>query len=169
MSWSRTAAALLLLALAGCGFRPLYGETGPESPADERLAAVAVEPIEERMGQLLRNALLLRLTPAGEPARPFYRLSVDLDRRVTRFAYRQDETPTRARMSVVAAYLLNDGGAGKPLTAGTARAIVSWDLRDANYATVTAERDAEDRAARLLAEAIKTRLGVYFAGEPRRP
>ena len=37
----------------------------------------------------------------------------------------------------------------------------------ADFANVIAERDAEDRAARVIAEEIVTRLSVYFARRVR--
>ena len=48
------------LMLPGCGLHPLYagGESGPVA---SRLASIAVAPIPDRAGWLVRNALLERL------------------------------------------------------------------------------------------------------------
>ncbi|MCM0018613.1 MAG: hypothetical protein NBV67_01330, partial [Tagaea sp.] len=63
--------------LAGCGFEPLHRATARGSAADS-LAAIRIDPIADRSGQILRNYLLDRLSPRGTPARPDYVLRVRL-------------------------------------------------------------------------------------------
>ena len=66
------------LALAACGFRPLYA-TGPDGtgPGDA-LASIYVEPIPERVGYELRNQLLDRLGATGRSDGVAYRLKIAL-------------------------------------------------------------------------------------------
>eukprot|EP01036_Dinobryon_divergens_P061288 gene61288-81704_t len=68
-----------MLTLSGC-FTPLYGPdpTGAPSMVD-KLAAVAVEPINSRIGVQLRNELIFGLTGGGAPAAPAYTLSVAVE------------------------------------------------------------------------------------------
>ena len=66
MWWCRIALGVALLAVAGCGFRPLYGERA--DGARERLAAVAINPIRDHIGYEVYNLLRDSLTPRGAPA-----------------------------------------------------------------------------------------------------
>jgi LPS-assembly lipoprotein len=67
---SRRAALLLGLggALAGCGFHPVYAPSGDNGGSAAGLAEIEVRPINERPGQILREALLGRFrTESGTP------------------------------------------------------------------------------------------------------
>src|SRR5947199_891698 len=67
----------LAVALAGCGWTPLYAdrETGP---ADAELRAIKVAPIPERIGQRLAIALRESFNPDGAPSQQRYRLDTFL-------------------------------------------------------------------------------------------
>lgn len=159
----RLVLGLALLGLAGCGFRPLYGEhsTGADPAVARHLAAIDVTLIDDRFGQVLRQRLRDRLAPNGATGEA-YTLDVSYDRSLEELAFRKDETATLARLSFGATYVLRSGDA--VLTRGSSRGQSSYDLLQARYATVVAERDAEERIARQLADDIATRLGLYFAG-----
>ncbi|MCW5774643.1 MAG: hypothetical protein KIT16_23565, partial [Rhodospirillaceae bacterium] len=66
------------LALGGCGYRPLYGDRGTSDAVNVsgELARVKIAGIADRRGQILRNYLLDRMNPAGEPADPRYVLII---------------------------------------------------------------------------------------------
>src|SRR3954452_14938620 len=79
--WHRpVGAALVLLLLAGCGFRPLYGSGAivrdRGEPGTVSLSDVQIEPIPNRRGQELRNRLIDRFYGDGRPASPTYALAV---------------------------------------------------------------------------------------------
>lgn len=158
---------LLLTGLGACGYRPLYADraadraAGPEAGVAAQLAAIEVALIEDRFGQVLRHRLRDRLAPGGAAADRLYWLEVEYRRNVDELAFRKDETATLARLTYDARYTLRRGDA--VLTSGESRAISSYDLLRAPYATVVAERDAEERIAQQLADEIALRLGMYFA------
>src|SRR5687767_9823546 len=85
------ASTAALLALAGCGFQPLYGEG---SPAAEMVGRVAVAPLdgEGEAGFALRERLTERLGPATAPT---HRLEVDLELESEGVALTQDDLTTR--------------------------------------------------------------------------
>ena len=93
----------LCMLVAACGFEPLYARRAGGSTYDQ-LSAVYIEPIEDRTGQLLYNALRDRMNPEGAPQRPAYRLSVKLDEARSELATRSDEFATRADVTVTAVY-----------------------------------------------------------------
>lgn len=163
MSWSNRLLTLgLLFALAACGFQPLYGtRTGSGEAVSADLAAIAVSPIEDRQGQQLRNFLLDRLTPAGKSGRSLYTLDVVLTRTVTELGYRKDETTTRAQITITADFILKEGD--KTRLHNASRAVASYNILEARFASVMAERDAETRALRQIADDIRTRLALHFS------
>ena len=153
------------LALAACGFHPLYGTEG-ELPANiaAELAGIRIATLEGRVGQVLRNDLLDRVTPLGEPAAPNYLLTIALTESKEGLAIQRDATVTRFNLTLSANYVLRHPVTGVPRVSGTVRATASYNVVRSDFANVIAERDAEDRAARVLADELKTRLAVEFAG-----
>jgi LPS-assembly lipoprotein len=164
---SRAAAALLLLlALGACGFRPLYGDAdrGGAGTAPQ-LQQILVNPIPDRLGQVLRNDLVDRLSPSGAPDRPRYRLSVAIATTKEGLAITKDESITRFNLRISATYVLYDAQSNTEVTRGISRTIAAYNVVQSQFATLVAEKDAESRAARELSEDIRTRLAVFFTRE----
>ncbi len=163
--WAGMVAVLAFLA-AGCGFQPLYGTTPTDTGATARFNEIRVDPIPDRIGQQIRNFLLDRLNPYGQPARPVYRLIVEPDVTLTDLGIERDETATRAILQLNVRYSLVEAASGRVLFNGTAQSTNSFNIVDSDFATKSAEKDALDRAAREVSDAIRIRLGIFFvAGE----
>ncbi len=167
MSWSRAFASALLLLLGACGFTPVYGERG-ELPrgAQTQLANVQVIPIEERVGQMLRNVLLDQMNPGGMPAKPQYRLAVKLVEQTQELSVQKTQFATRANLSLRANYTLIRVSDGKAVHSGNSTMVASYDIVDQPYATLAAEADARARAVRELGEDITQRVAAYFVNNP---
>lgn len=166
MSWSKALLICSVLALgpAGCGFQPLYGRSQASGPVAAQLAGVRVGGIEDRLGQQLRNALVDRITPAGEPGAPLYILDVKLNEQIEGLASSQDGHATLARLSLNATYVLRHAqGEGRTLDEGNSRSVVSFRMLGPRYGGVATERDAEERAVTELAEDMRSRLAARFA------
>lgn len=166
-------AATLLLAitalagLAGCTVEPLYGsgnrlETASVEPGAARLASVSVAPVDTREAQQVRNHLIFMFNGgAGEPADPRYRLGLALSKRDLKVldyqisATSNDLDPTAGTVELKAAYTLTDTDTGETVASGTRVATASYDRSRQYYSAWRAERDAEDRAARELAEFLR--------------
>jgi LPS-assembly lipoprotein len=152
----RLAAPALCLLLAGCGFHPMYGRaTGPA------MAAVFVEPIAERDGFELRNALIDDLQSDGEDRGKAYRLKVVLNESPQGIALQNDATITRYNNTLTARYTLTDAQ-GKVLTSGTQTQMSAYNVVQSPYATLVASQDSSKRAAQDIAERIHLDLGVWF-------
>ena len=165
MSWSKAALAITLVLLMGCGFQPMYArQTGAPAVSDQ-LALIYVDSIENRTGQILRNHLLDRLTPLDAAAEARYRLSIDLRFSQESVALERDETVTRKNLTVTAGYILRDVMQRKTLTHGSVRTVAAFNVVQSDFATLSAERDAERRAVKELSEEITTRLAVFFTGQ----
>lgn len=158
--------ALLLCALAlgvaACGFRPLYGERAHGPRVQEQLAAVYIAPIEDRLGQIVRNHLLDAMNPKGAPRQPLYRLDVVVTLFRENLAFREDNVATRVNLRVTASYTLRPVHGDDVLTQGGARVIASYNITREEYATLVADRDAQARAAREIADEIVSRLAAWF-------
>lgn len=153
----------LATGLAACGFQPLYGSRDRGGPgAVEALAQVAVDPIRDRLGQVLRNNLVDRLSTTGEPERPRYRLTVALAVGKEGLAITKDESITRFNLRINASFVLREVGSNAEVTRGTSRTIAAYNVVESQFATLSAEKDAEIRAARELSDDIRTRLAVFF-------
>ncbi len=151
------------MALAGCGFRPVYApnESG-DAVAVEQLAAVRIEPLRDRAGQQLHNFLRDELNPDGQPVDPTYKLHIELSQRTERLAFRQDETATRANIIVNTAFVLRAADDDRVLYAGRASSINSYNILDEQYPTNVSAADALRRSLREISQDIKLRLAVYF-------
>ncbi|HWT07849.1 MAG TPA: LPS assembly lipoprotein LptE [Roseomonas sp.] len=167
MSSRRAILALPALALAGCGFRPMYGPR-PDSTA-AGLETVRVGLITERNGQLLRRQLEQRLGRGGSaPAR--YDLRVGLAYGIDVQGFERDGTPSRVRITATANWYLYDTNAPPRLVAqGTDRAFDAYNVPENQFFASDAARDAaERRLMDQLANDIVQRLAVRFeAGPPQ--
>jgi LPS-assembly lipoprotein len=152
----------MLPALAGCGFQPVYGPYSAAPVVNEDMAAIRVATIEDRMGQQLRLLLEERLQGGRPPIKPSYTLTVKTSTGYTDSGIRRDDTATRARVTVEASYTVHARDQEGILTSGRARSIAAYDLLEANYASVIAERDAQNQAAREIADQIVAQVASYF-------
>jgi LPS-assembly lipoprotein len=182
MSWSETRrfarifAALALAGLtAGC-FQPLYAErptpVGSAGVAD-RLSGVDVSSIDAPSGSRLarvsvgvRNELIYDLTGGNGGVSPTHRLNVRLS--ATQLQVIVDINTARPDINnygIDAVYTLTDVATGKPVAKGQTFARVSYNIpgQQQRFAGERGLRDAEDRAAKEIAENIRNRLASYFA------
>lgn len=167
-SLAAIAALLLLLGsvLAGCGLRPLYGE-GPASVSQETLGSIRINPVRDRLGQLLHNRLRDRLNPRGQPLEPDYVLAVSVRERTKDLSFRKDETATRAQLTLTASFALTDAQSGERLLRGRSFIVNSFNVLDSQYATLAAEEDARSRGVRELADDITAQVASFIAQRGR--
>lgn len=164
----RSLAVLALVAvLAACGFQPVNAPSRPEAGAAAVPpgAQVRVQPIPDRLGQLLRNKLVQRLSPAGGEGKPTYLLSVGLREDIFDTTFRQDETATRRNLRLRAEYRLSRANSGEVVLRGRARSTNSANILDAPYATEVSERAARERGADDLAREIALHVASHISAQ----
>ncbi len=156
--------ALLAASLSACGFAPLYGvHEGTASRTENELAQIQVLPVrDDRLGYDVYNALFERLSPNGEPVTPDYTLRVRLREDREGVAIERDASITRYNYRLNAHYTLMDVRSGNAIHEGDSRSIAAYNVVDNQFATLSAQRDAEERAAVELSEDIRLRLGIFF-------
>lgn len=162
--------ALPVAALGGCGFTPVYGTrsaTGTNAARDG-LAAIAVEIIPERSGQLLRQALQERCERFGAGAERRYTLQASFSVADEGIAIQQDSAVTRIRMTGYAQYTLRGlDSSRRTLTSGTARALDGLDVINQQFFAGDLEHEQiVRRLAEACADQIALQLANYFDSHP---
>ncbi len=164
----RMVVPVLALTLAGatvaaCGFRPLYGDKGVQTGSVQAdLSGVEISQISNRAGQILRNRLVDKMTPRGQPTEPSYRLIVRLSENKVPLGIRKDETATRANMIQTAFYTLHELNANVVVDRGTVQSTTSYNIVNSDFGTIMAERDARTRGIEQIADAVTLRVALYF-------
>ncbi len=172
--FARLAATLAVAACAGGCFQPLYADRSVDGGASLRsaLGAVDVKQInvskssDARLAVEIRNALLFDLTGGGAGARAAYSLTIIMGSTVADIIV--DTTTTRPAIEdygINASYVLTEIASGKPVVTGQTFARVSYDIpgQEQRFARMRGLRDAETRAAKVIADNIRARLASYFA------
>jgi LPS-assembly lipoprotein len=161
MSWRKPLLTLVLpLALGACGFHPLYSKSGPDSAMREEMASITIQPLRDRQGQEIHNALIKTITPDGPPEKSRYTLYVAYTVTESQAALATDETATRDVMRFNVIYRLYEGGT--TLTAGTFPEIFSYNFLQEHYANVSAQSDIMTRVSDQIALEVRNRLAIYF-------
>lgn len=154
---------LLLLGVAGCGFRPLYSRKDNIAPS-EHLDEVSVDVIPDRQGQLLRQALQQRLEGAGDSRAKRFGLAVVYSVAVDALAIQRDSTSTRVRVVASATWTLRGLQPGQGiLKTGSARMVDGYNVIDQQYFALDLENeDAQRRLADTIANQITLQMTSYF-------
>ncbi len=150
MSWFK--AALLCLALASCGFQPVYG---PNGSATGLLNTIAVDPPVDREGFFLVRQLEERL---GRPAETKYRLAIELSVAQEDRAIDPDGDIRRFHLIAGASYSLIEANTGKVTHSGKVSDFVGYSATGTTVATLAAKRAAQERLMTILADEIVLQL-----------
>lgn len=171
----------LLLALslagltAGC-FQPLYGDRsvgGAGGSVSDRMSSVDVATIKAPDGTRLarlavetRDQLLFNLTGGGQAAAPAYQLDIQLSS--TQLQVIVDINSARPEIQnygIDATYTLTDIATKKVIVKGATFSRVSYNIpgQQQRFAGDRGLRDAENRAAKVIADNIRSRLASYFS------
>jgi len=149
------------LSLAACGFEPLMGRTGVSTGVVETLAAIRIDPIADRSGQVLRNELLDQLTPQGAVVAARYVLVVRLQEPRQTLLLRRDDIISRSSYSAQASYILRDMQ-GNPVFTGSSSFTTDYEITSSEYATRVSLESARDRVMVLVANDIRSQLAQSF-------
>jgi LPS-assembly lipoprotein len=156
----------LAASLAGCGFQPVYMPTASGKPgvAQRELAAVYVNVITDRPGQLLRQALQERLERGATGVAQLYDLSVSYGIGGEGIAIQPDNSSTYTRLVARADWTLTAQDLAKTtLSHGAARASDDFNVLDEQYFAADLENDfASERLAGEVADQITLQLAAYF-------
>jgi LPS-assembly lipoprotein len=113
----------------------------------------------------VRNKLLFNLTGGGPAAPPAYRLNINLTaNNLSVIVDINSGRPDTENYALNCTYTLQDIKSGKPVLSSQTFARVSYDVpgQAQRFARARGLRDAEDRAAQLIADNIRARLASFF-------
>jgi LPS-assembly lipoprotein len=120
---------------------------------------------EERLAVEVRNALMFGLNGGGSGGPQTHRLKISMSStRATIIVDINTQRPDIENYGINASYVLTEVATGKQVVAGTTFARVSYDIpgQQQRYARIRGLRDAESRAAKVIADNIRSRLASYF-------
>ncbi len=156
----RALVALAGLALAGCGFTPLYGDAG----VGGSLSRIAVSGQDDRLGYRVREQLEDALgRDASRP--PLWRLETVVEQSRRPLGRRIDDTATRYELTVRSRWTLTPLDGGAPLS-GQRTVTTTYAAADQPYAAIAAQQDGEERAAAELARQIRLDLMQALSAQP---
>ncbi|WP_299027255.1 LPS assembly lipoprotein LptE [uncultured Sulfitobacter sp.] len=155
----RSLIALPLVALAACGFTPVYGTGG--TGAQLRGQVLVQEP-SSQAGYLLTRQLETRLGRSGTAAR--YALDLTIDLEEDGLAINATGDITRFNLIGRVQYALRDTSTGAIITSDTVENFTAYSATGTTVATLASERDAVERLMVILGDQITARL--YAAALP---
>lgn len=149
--------------LAGCQFQPLYGSSSSGRPLDEVMKSVVVAPVPGRVGQRLRNELIFGTTGGGYANSAQYRLQIAIRENVTPILVERTGDAEGQLYNLDVSFKLLRITDESVVLEGESTARAAYDKFNQVFANTRARVDAENRAARTVADAIKTRLAAYLS------
>jgi LPS-assembly lipoprotein len=161
-------AAVLALALGGC-FQPVNSPRFGTTVSD--LQQVSVERIEGYLGYTLKAELDYLLTGGKEPSSGG-RYLLKVKTKQSKGSTIVDASTGLAQvgsLQVEAVYVLVDRqNSDKIRTSGKTYASASFDRSQLRFASLRAERDAEERLGKALAERLKIIIATALANDAAR-
>ena len=171
---TRLAIVLAIGGLAAGCFQPLYGDRVAAGGGDTAtaLSSVEITPIDtpkgtrlSRVGFEVRNELMYSLTGGAGGIAPTHRLDVRLSSSQLQVIVDINSSrPEIQNYGIDASYTLIDLATGKPVVRGQTFSRVSYNIpgQQQRFAGERGLRDAENRAAKVISDNIRSRLASYF-------
>ncbi|MCC3861985.1 LPS assembly lipoprotein LptE [Pseudemcibacter aquimaris] len=160
----------LIVMLAACGFKPMYGQGSSNSSSlAQVMANIQVDPVrspagrQERLSQLIENNLKDRISPLSKSGETQYILKAMYEVTEQGYGIREDESVTLQNLRLSVAFQLVDVASDEPIMDGTARAIVTYDLVQSDLSNMTARQSSLERLAEEAANQVVTRIGTYLS------
>ena len=166
MWWHRPLLAALAvtaaISLAGCGIQPLYGTTAGGSRLAAAMAGVDITPIPGRVGQRVRNELIFENTGGSGQTGTTYKLDIVIKETLTNELVKISGDAKSQVYELDATFKLisNDG---RVVLEGKATSRAPYERFETIFSNVRARYDAENRAARTVAESIKVSIAAYLS------
>lgn len=154
----------LLTACGPGGFRPVYADSASGVPFGERMKQVNVATIPGRVGQQVRNQLVFETTGGGAAEiEQRYRLDIILRQRLTSQLVNRKGDSANQTFNLDADFQLVDTKNNTVVLKGQSFGRASFQRFQTIYSNVRAKRDAENRAARVVANDIGGRIEAYLS------
>ena len=165
------AALLAAPVLSAC--QPLYGSVQSGARLKDVMAGLDITEIPGRVGQRVRNELIFSATGGARPAASTYRLDISVREKITDTLVARTGNAQGQLYSLDARFKLVRLADNKVVLEGRSAGRASLDrtsiLQPGGkrarflFSDVRARIDAENRAARVVADGIKTRIAAFLS------
>ncbi len=152
--FDRRTLLMLPLALAACGFEPVYAPGGSGSALHGKVQVSAPNNVES---YLLVQNLEQRLGRSAGSVKS-YELNVNVFTETRRAAIRTTNQTDRYTIEGQARFALKSKDTGQVVTSGTVSDFVGYSAAGSTVSTLADERDATDRLMVILSDQIVNRL-----------
>jgi len=153
-----------LMTVAACTMQPLYGRLPSGRAVGGVLSQISIDPVNDRVSQEVRNQLLFLLSGNGADATsPVYRMTLNVSFVESALGITPVASAPAYSVAVTASYQVTAIATGKIVLRDTSRGTTSYDRINQAYANSRAALDAQNRAAEVVAEDIRTRLAAAVA------
>jgi LPS-assembly lipoprotein len=146
--------ASICVAPLGCGFRPLYQADDRGGPA-RVLAQVAIDPVPDRVGQMLRNQLLDQFSSGVGAGAPYRLALAPLVEQINDLDITIDDEATRRSLRLSTRVQLIDTRNGAVVVDRPVYSLVSFNVLPSQFTTRVAEQNARENAVVDLARQIE--------------
>lgn len=161
---------VMVLALSSCQFQPLY-ETNDNtiSGTNTALSQIAVSEVTTRQAQQVRNHLIFLLSGGTVPLDPRFDLKLRVTSNTNTLASAIANSAsnqignTAGSVKITVSYDLYDRVKKQIVHRGARTSNASFDKTSQSFASDRAIRDAENRAAKSVAEQLRLALSSNLA------
>lgn len=161
----RAAAIVAAMSLAACTWQPLYSDGYASQSPGGALSQVSVSDVDTRTGQQVRNHLIFLLQGGRDAVDTRYEARIRVRAINKEFAAIKDVRDfTAGSVTVAVSYDLIDKTTNTRVGGGSRTSSAPYDRTNQNYANSRAVRDAQNRAARDVAEQIRLAIAGDLAG-----
>lgn len=150
-------------ACGGTGLRPLYGTSISGGNVADAMAGLDVSPIPGRVGQQIRNELIFHSTGGDYATEPTYKLEIAIRESVQSILVKIDGDANGRIYALAGDFKLVQIDNNEIVFEGAGYSQAPFQHFSSIYSNIRARRDAENRAARELAQTIRTRVATYLS------
>ena len=157
------AGAALLVAPFVSACQPLYGRTQSGARVKDVMASLEISEVPGRVGQKVRNELIFTSTGGGHSADPAYRLDITVRESVSNILVELTGDIQGQQFNLDADFTLVRLADKQTVLRGKSTGRAAFDRFDPIFTNIRARIDAENRAARVVADGIRTRIAAFLS------
>lgn len=143
--------------------QPLYGTTQSGARLKDVMAGLQITEVPGRVGQRVRNELIFTSTGGGRAETYLYRLDIAVRESVTNTLVELTGDIQGQQFNLDAQFKLVRLADNQVMLQGKSTGRAAFDRYDPIFTNTRARIDAENRAARVVADGIRTRIAAFLS------
>ncbi|MCX5513870.1 LPS assembly lipoprotein LptE [Kaistia algarum] len=152
-----------LAMLAGCTVRPVYMPVAGNQFSSVDLSMISVVGGFDRVGQEVRNNLVFIFTGGRTPPPPKYTLNIEVKNSESRLGFTTDSLAPAYQVSIEVKFEVKTIADDRVLIRSSSIGLASYNRSNQSFANERARIDAENRAAKSVADEINLRIALAIA------